>query len=1013
MEAKSLSRRTATRPVVGERKQATVLFADIVSSTELVVGLDPEQAMERLGPAVSIMREAVVRFGGTVVRTLGDGLMALFGAPLAQEGHALLACEAALSMQEAFPPSEGGLRLRVGLHSGEVVSEVSAGEQSTERGAHGSTIHLASRLQQIAEPGGICLTEDCYRLVRSYCDARPLGRRALKGFPEPVEVYSLLGLKSAVASQQFRGASLTSFRGRDSEVAMLRRALQRAENGDTRVIGISGAPGTGKSRLGFEFARWCRSRLIPVFEARALLYGHATPFQPVLEFLRLFFRIAPTDDAAVARDRIRERLSTIGPTFEADFPLVCEFLGVSDQESAPVLLMPKARHGRLLDIIRHMVREGGTIASVIIVEDLHWLDEASEDFVGTLVDAVAGTRTMLVLTFRPSYVASWMNCSYYHQILLADLMPTETIALVRELIGDRSELHDVRHRVAERSGGNPFFAEELVRSLAENGSIFGDPGNYAIGFQATERTLPTTVQAVIGARIDRLGEADKAILQIGAVIGEEFPREMLEELAPAPAGEIESILEGLCDAELLQRQVALDGRWYAFRHPLIQEVAYAAQLRTRRSALHASVADAMQHFYKDRIDEFSGLFAYHYESAGQLLEAANYSARAAMWVGSTHSAQAIKHWHKVRTLLQKQPRSSATDELRIMASGQLAWLGWREGLTLDEAKTFIDEALSWSRETDDSMIPLLLFVDGRITVTSGGPADAYVELAKEGLSLLREDKDIGRSATLNASLSQAYGWAGMLNEALAANSAAMGGISRIEKFDHQFLGYSVEHWALSLRGRILVRLGRFEESEKCFDRILGVEENLLDPTLQLIPHLGYVDLAWCRGDPALAERHASRIAQIAEKHESPYLRVFAFACSGTAKSLAGDFATAASDFVAALEFLRKTKAAMEYEPEILASLADCYYQSDEPARAMDFAKEAIKLAQHRNARLPECRASITYGAALIAEGGVGPIDEAEAMFGHAEELIRVTGAGIYQPLLAQARERARLLLTCG
>ncbi|MGY8683226.1 adenylate/guanylate cyclase domain-containing protein [Bradyrhizobium sp. UFLA05-153] len=1005
LESRPLRTRPGRGPV-GERKQATVLFADIVSSTELVVGLDPEQAMERLRPAVSIMCEAVARYEGTVVRTLGDGLMALFGAPLAQEGHALLACEAALSMQEAFPPNEGGLRLRVGVHSGEVVSEVPAGELSTERGAHGSTIHLASRLQQIAEPGGICLTEDCYRLIRSYCDVRPLGRHALKGFPEPVEIYNLLGLKPAVASQQFRGANLTSFRGRDPEIALLQRALRNAENDDTRVIGVSGAPGTGKSRLCFEFAQWCRSRLIPVFEARALLYGHATPFQPVLEFLRLFFRIAPTDDATIARDRIRERLSTIGRTFEADLPLVCEFLGVSDEESAPVLLSPKARHGRLLDIIRHMVRESGTTTSVIIVEDLHWLDEASEDFVGTLVDAVAGTRTMLLLTFRPSYVASWMKCSYYHQTFLADLTPTEIIALVRELIGDRSELHDVRHRVAERSGGNPFFAEELVRSLAENGSIFGDPGNYTFGFIAAAATLPTTVQAVIGARIDRLGEADKAILQVAAVIGEEFPREMLEELAPAPAREIESILEGLCDAELLKRQAAPDGRWYAFRHPLIQEVAYAAQLRARRSALHASVADAMQHFYEDRIDEFSGLIAYHHEAAGQLLEAANYSARAAMWVGSTHSAQAIKHWQKVRTLLQKQPRSEATDELRIMASGQLAWLGWREGLTADEAKPFIDEALTWSRETDNTMIPLLLLVDGRITITSGGPADSYVELVKEGLSLLREDKDIGRIATLNVSLSQAYGWAGMLNEALAANSAAIEGIARIEKFDHQFLGYNVEHWAMGLRGRILVRLSKFAEAEKCFDLLLGIEENLLDPTARLIPHLGYVDLAWCRRDPALAERHAWHLAQIAEKHESPYLRVFAFACSGTAKSVAADFAAAARDFVAGLEFLRKTKAAMEYEPEILASLADCHYQSDEPGRAIEIAKEAIRIAQQRNARLPECRASITFGEALIAESGFSAIDEAEALFGRAEELIRVTGACIYEPLLARARERA-------
>ncbi|CCD84852.1 putative Adenylate cyclase [Bradyrhizobium sp. ORS 285] len=931
--------------------------------------------------------------------------MALFGAPLAQEGHAILACEAALSMQEAFPPQEGGLRLRIGLHSGEVVSELSAGELSTG-GAHGSTIHLASRLQQIAEPGGTCITKDCHQLVRSCCDVRSLGLHALKGFPEPLEIYSLLGFKPAVASQHFRGANLTSFRGRDPEIAMLQRALRRAESAEAAVIGLSGVPGAGKSRLCFEFAQWCRGRLIPVVEARALLYGHATPFQPVLEFLRVFCHIAPSDDATVAGDRIRERLSTIGPTFDADFPLVCEFLGLSHQDSAPILLSltPKARLRRLLDIIRHMVRQGSTTTSVIIVEDLHWLDEASEDFVATLVDAVEGTRTMLVLTFRPGYAAPWMSCSYYKQIALVDLTPTEADDLVRELIGDRPELREICQRIAERSGGNPFFAEELVRSLAENGSIFGDPGDYLLGFMAAEGALPTTVQAVIGARIDRLRDVDKAILQLAAVIGAEFPRGMLEKLAPAPPSEIESSLDSLCDAELLQRQAARDGIWFEFRHPLIQEVAYGAQLKTHRSLLHAAVAQAMEQFYEDRTDEFSGLIAYHYEAAGHVLQAAKHAARAAIWVGSTHSAQAIKHWGKVRSLLQTQPRCSATDELRIMASGQLAWLGWREGLTANEGKPFIDEALTWSRETDNRMIPLLLLVDGRITVTSGGAADTYVGRVKEGLSLLKEGIDIGRMATLNVALSQAYGWAGMLNEALAANSVAMDGISRIEKFDHQFLGYSVEHWALGLRGRILVRLGRFEEAAKCFDLLLGIEEDLQDPTARLIPHLGYVDLAWCFGDPALAERHALRLAQIAEKHQSPYLQVFALACMGTAKCVAGDFTAAVHDLVAGVEYLRKTKAAMEYEPEILASLADCHDQNGDAELAMQVAREAIQVAQQRNARLPECRASITLGKTLIAAGGACANHEAAALFARADQLMRMTGACIYEPLLAQARK---------
>jgi adenylate cyclase len=251
----------------------------------------------------------------------------------------------------------------------------------------------------------------------------------------------------------------------------------------------------------------------------------------------------------------------------------------------------------------------------------------------------------------------------------------------------------------------------------------------------------------------------------------------------------------------------------------------------------------------------------------------------------------------------------------------------------------------------------------------------------------------------------------MLNEALAANTAALEGISRIEKFDHQFLGYSVERWAMGLRGRILVRLGRFADAVRCLDQVLNIEQDLVDPTVLLIPHLGYVDLAWCRGDAVLADRHATRVAEIAEKHGNPYLRVFALACGGTAKTIAKDFVRALHEFTEGLEFLRKTKAAMEYEPEILASLADCYYRSRELERAIATAREGIEIAQRRSARLPECRASITCGAALIAAHGIARADEAEALFRRAEDLIRQSGATIYERLLT--KERARLsVLVC-
>jgi class 3 adenylate cyclase/tetratricopeptide (TPR) repeat protein len=979
----------------GERKFATVMFADIVGSTQLIAGLDPEEALERLKPAVALMCATVQRFDGTVVRALGDGIMALFGAPRAQEGHALIACQAALAMLAELPREEGAPNIRIGLHSGELVASVLASDPTREQGAHGLTVHLASRLQGIAEPGTVCLSDDCYHLVRLHCEARALGTSALKGFPEEIETYRLLGLKPAVTSRPFSGTIQTSFRGRDHELNALRGALSRTETGDTQVVGISGVPGSGKSRLCYEFAEWCRGRLIPILEVRAQIYGHATPLQPVLEFLRLWFGIALADDAAVARQRISGRLLAISQTFEADLTLLYEFLGIADSAMPPSRLQARARHARLIDIVRHIVRHGGNSLSVILVEDLHWLDEPSEDFVSTLVEAAANTRTLLLLNYRPPYAAPWMNLPQFQELPLTELSPAQTDALVEELIGGDANLADVRRRVAKRSGGNPFFAEELARSLSHKGvllqTFLGD-------------TLPATVEAVIGDRIDRLGDGEKAVLQIGAIIGKEFPLVVLEEVVGPLASTIDAVLLRLRDNGLVQELTSNDGRRFSFRHPLIQEVCYATQLKSRRRTLHAAVACAMERYYSDRQGEFAALIAHHYDAARHFAAAARHESRAAAWVGSTHSGQAIKHWQKVRALLQN-PDCSGNESLQITANSQIAWLGWREGMAADTAKSFVEEALGWARQTDDSMIPMLLFVDGRITVATGGPADTYVARVREALSPLDAQRDAGRIATLNCALSQAYGWAGLLNDALAANTAALLEVARVDKFDHQFLGYSVEHWVMSLRARILLRLGRFDEAREILMALIAIEQTLVDPTVQFGPHFGLVDLAWCLGDPRLAKHHAACVAEIAERHGSAYLRVFALAAAGIAKSVEQDFIGAIADFREGLNIARTTKAAMEYECEMLASIADCQFQASAFEPALRSAREAIAIAQQRSSRLPECRASITCGAALLALEGDGQLSQAEALFNRANELIALSGATIYRPMLAKEQER--------
>lgn len=990
----------------GELKQATVLFADIVSSTEQIADLDAEQAMDRLGPAMLRMCASIEKFDGTVIRTLGDGVMAIFGAPKALEAHALLACEAALDMQRSFAADDKGFRIRIGLHSGEVASDPQHAD-GRGGGAHGLTIHLASRVVGLADPGGICLTESCYSLVRTVCEVQPRGQHVLKGISGQSVIYAMTGFKVASADQQFHPASLTPFLGRDREVDLLRQAFHATEGGQARVVGISGEPGAGKSRLCHEFVQWCRDRLIPVFEVRAQPYGHVTPLQPGLSLLRtFFFRIPSGEDAAAARRRIVERMAELGPPAETDLALLYEFLGVAQAGSPPSALNPKARHGRLLALVRELVKHDAASTSVILIEDLHWLDEASEEFVATLVGAAAGTRTMVVLNYRPSYRHPWGQAENFEKIELGQLGAAQTGHLVRALIGPGAEHQTICELVAKRSGGNPFFAEELVRSLVDSGYLQEGSELRGEGLAAMERALPATVQAVIGARLDRLGEPEKTLLQMCAIIGKEIPLAVLEHMATPLAKVIEKGLDGLCHAELILPQPAVGGRRFTFRHPLIQEVAYSTQLKVRRGALHGAVALAMKDYYRDQLDEYAGLISYHFESAGLFLEAADHAARAAQWVGSTNSALAIKHWHKVRALLQEQPKSARTDTLRVRAGGQICVLGWREGLTLQQVQPFIDEAIALAGEVDNRLIQLLLMVEGRMLQASGGPADGYVERLLKALSLTPAGSDPGRAATLNAALSQAYAWAGMLEHALAANDSALQDVAEIDRFDHDFIGFSIEHWVLGMRGRLLARLGRLEEAEQCLGDMLVLGQSSNDPVILQFAHFGYMDLASCRQDAALAEQHAGRVSEIAAKHEGPYLRVFALSCRASAASIGGDFKAAAAIYAQALAQVRTANVAMEFETEILASLAECHRNLGHLDEAAAMAQEAIDISRQRSTRLPECRALITLASATLETHGLAHAGHAETLFAEAEALVRVTGASIYEATLL--RERARM-----
>lgn len=990
----------------GAIKHATILFADIVSSTEHVQGLDAEQAMEELRPAIKTMCGSVERFGGTVVRTLGDGVMALFGAPRALEGHASLACESALAMQAAFEGSSKGLQIRVGLHLGQVAYAPEAVAAPQGGGFHGYAIHVASRIVGLAEPGGICMTSDCLALVRSVCDARSLGRQAVKGVGEPLDLYQLVAMKSDVQNKHFHETALSPFRGREEELGWLKQALVDSQEGRGTVVGLSGGPGTGKSRLCHEFAEWCRGRDVPVCTVRTQLYGHATPLQPVLMLLRTcFFGIAQSDDAAFARQRIAMALKKLGSFSIDDLALLNEFLGVAEPGGAASTLGANARRARLLGLLRELVGHDSAKASVIVFEDLHWLDEASAEFLAVLVDAVAGTRTLLLLNYRPGYRATWSSVRHFRAIALKDLSDADAADLVRGLLSTRPALQKHFEVLVERSAGNPFFAEELVHSLIERSDFVDALGNQKYDVASLIQTLPATVQAVIGERIDRLVSAQRALLHICAVIGKEIPLTVLEQVAVYLVSQVESGLNGLCEAELLQmlREIAGERR-FAFRHPLIQEVAYNTQLKARRSNLHAAVAVAMEAHYSSEAGEFAALIAYHYASAGQLVNASLHEARAAKWAGSTNSAQAIKHWRKVWSLLEGHERTGETNSLRALAGGRIVYLGWREGLASEEVRRISREAIAIA---DGRMTQLLVFVEGRMLQAAGGPADAYVQCVEQALKLSPETQNPGRQALLYVALSQAYTWAGLLEQALQASDAAAQGLLDIDLFDREFIDFSITQWRLGIRTKALIRLGRLYEAKRCLEQMTQADGGLNDPVIAQLAHIQNVEIAACENDRTAAIEHSEKMVKIARQHPSPYSKIYTLWCQGMAAATTGKVASADRHYADALALIAQTQVAVDFETEIQARYCELHYHNGDFAAAEAMARLAIDTSQRRNNRATKGRALLVLAAITNQQAVADAHQQADQLFSQADILMAQTGASLFeQPML---RERKRLL----
>ena len=786
----------------GERKQVTVLFADIKGSTELIAGLDPEEARTLLDPALRLMMHAVHRYEGTVNQVLGDGIMALFGAPLAHEDHAVRACYAALAMQEAMRRYTEEVRhthgvevqLRVGLNSGAVVVRAIGDDLHMDYAAVGQTTHLAARMEQLAPPGSVRLTADTLRLAEGFIEVTALGLVPVKGLAEPVAVWELVGvtaLRRRLQAAVARG--LSPFVGRQPELEALQQALARAGAGQGQVVALPGEPGVGKSRLVYEFVHSHHTQGWLTLESSSVSYGKATAYLPVCDLLKAYCHIADRDDLRTVRAKITGQILALDEALQDTVPAVLALFEALPADSPFLSLDPLQRRRRTLEALKRLLLRESQIQPLLLVfEDLHWIDGETQAVLDSLVESLPTARVLLLVNYRPEYQHGWGSKTFYTQLRLDPLPEASAEAFLQALLGDgggaqqAAPLQALQQMLIARTQGNPFFLEESVRTLVETGVLVGERGAYHLAKSLDTLQVPATVQALLAARIDRLPPEDKRLLQTAAVIGTEVPWPLLQAIADTPDEALYRSLAHLQAAEFLYETSLFPERAYTFKHALTHEVASGSLLQERRRALHARIVEALEALVGDRRDDQVERLAQH-ALRGEVWDKALAYGRQAGDKAQTRSAyrEAVTFYEQALVARDALPDSRAATEqaidLRLGLRTVLAALGEPPGRILDHLR----HAETLAVALGDPLRLGHVYATLSTNCWNSGEVDRAIDYGQRTLALADTLGHIGLQARAHLSLGQVYGDSGDYAHAIASlewNVANLQGELRSARF---------------------------------------------------------------------------------------------------------------------------------------------------------------------------------------------------------------------------------------
>ena len=977
---------TSRAALEGERKQVTILFADLADSMEQISRSDPEEAQALLDPVLERMIGAVHVYEGTVNQVMGDGIMALFGAPVAHEDHAVRACYAALRMQETLEAfardleSRRGIRVqvRVGLNSGEVVVRALGGDLRMDYSAVGRTTHLAARMEQMAAPGTILAARATRDLVAGHVRLKAVGRRPVRGLHEPIELFEVVGAEAP--RSRFHAQSLTGlsrFVGRTDELARLEGLLNQARRGSGRVVALSAEAGMGKSRLYWEFLHSPLAKGCRVLETDCVAHLRATPYRPAVDLLRACLAIDDTDGAESIRRKIAATLGEDAGSSATTAPLLW-LLDVPVDDAQWNGIEAHQRRQWVVDAFKGVIaRASRSEPLIVLIEDVHWADPDTRALLDDLVDGVATLQVLLLLSFRQEHRHHWGHRSHYHELHLDPLSSVSAAELLEDLLGGDPALDSLKRLLVSRTDGNPFFLEEMTRNLRETGVLTGPRGACRLARAVHSVHVPPTVQPIIAARVDALPDAAKRLLQSAAVVGPDVPLALLQQVS----GDIsEAVLRSdvalLREGEFLYESQLYPDLVYSFRHAITHDVVYDGVLSDRRRGLHAMLVGAMERLYAGRLADHVERLAHHALRGEQWDKAVGYLRQAAGRARERAANREAVAWlTQAQAALAHLPETpenlGLAVDLRFDLRGSLYPLGEFELIasTLREAEK-LGAALG-----DERRLAWVAFHLGECLRLAGRLTEAREQLERaRGAAVIVGDPALRVAANQYLSLTRhALGdYAGAAADMRTVLSLPLER-PEVAEFSHTQAGSSAGFRAVSTcwLARCLAETGEFEAAIDAGREALRAAENLPHPYPLATTRWALGSVYALRGDLAAADVLLSAALAGSEAAGLTVTLPQVMRMVGWVRAMAGRPAEG-------LQFLQQALAAaksMGIEvafAAIWSQLGEAHLLNGERDEAARVARLALERAQAAGQRGDEARALHLMGAIAAAGAGTAP-----------------------------------------